>query len=427
MKHIKSIVPILFFLYLPSAAEAQERALTFESYMEHVRKGNLRYLAEQYNVDMAEAALKAATVFPDPELSVGYANNQHWKLQMGYGVDVEASYTLELGGKRRARISVARSEKEVSEALLEDYFRNLRADAALAYLAVLRRKRACAILQSSYLRMLEVSRADSVRHSLGAIAEVDARQSRLEAASMLNEVYAGEGALREVMAQLMLLTGGDGEANMPDSVAGELSYPKLAFDLDELLAAAQANRADLRAAEKAKALSHNSVKLAKANRAIDLGVRLGGGYSAESMNEIAPAPAFTGVTAGISIPLKFSSRNRGEWRAAQLAARQQELACEAMARQIRTEVMQVYHQYIASCRQVEQFHAGGLLDDAEAILKKKLYSYERGETGILEALNAQRTYSEVQMSYGETLYNCAAALVELERACGVLLTDGAFR
>jgi cobalt-zinc-cadmium efflux system outer membrane protein len=67
---------------------------------------------------------------------------------------------------------------------------------------------------------------------------------------------------------------------------------------------------------------------------------------------------------------------------------------------------------------VEQFNTG-LLDEAETVLKKKIYSYERGETGILELLNAQRTYNDVQINYSETLYNCAVALVELQRACGI--------
>jgi len=37
----------------------------------------------------------------------------------------------------------------------------------------------------------------------------------------------------------------------------------------------------------------------------------------------------------------------------------------------------------------------------------------------LEILNAQRTYDEVQAQYIETLFNYNAALVELERSCGI--------
>jgi cobalt-zinc-cadmium efflux system outer membrane protein len=164
-------------------------------------------------------------------------------------------------------------------------------------------------------------------------------------------------------------------------------------------------------------MSQNNLRLAKANRAIDLGLSIGGSYSSVARNEIAPAPAFRGITAGISIPLKFSNTNRGELRAAQFAVKQSELEYEAIELQIAAEVTQAYNKYAVSCRQAEQFTLN-LLDDAEAILTKKMYSYERGETSILEVLNARRTYNDVQTAYSEMLYDCAVALVELNRACG---------
>jgi len=416
---MKSII-ILSSLCISITLTAQSnRVLTFSEYMNNVKNTNISYLAEKYNVDIADANMKAAKVFPDPELSVSYANNQNWDLEMGYGIDAELSYTLELGGKRKARIRAAQSEKEMTESLLEDYFRNLRADAAIAYFDALKQKKMYEILQSSYLRMLELSKADSIRFSLGAITEIDARQSRLEAASMLNDVYTSEGDLRDILVQLLLFEGNK-NMEIPDSIAGELFYPKKEFNMQELIVTAQNNRADLQAAVKTKELSHNNMRLAKANRAIDLGVSLGGGYSSIVRNEIAPAPAFKGIAAGISIPLKFSNTNKGELRAAQMAVRQSELEYEAIEQQIAAEVVQAYNKYVISCRQVEQYNTG-LLDDAELILNKIIYSYERGETSILEVLNAQRTYNDVQTSYNETLYNCIEALVELERACALFI------
>ncbi|MDL2255477.1 TolC family protein [Parabacteroides sp. OttesenSCG-928-K15] len=425
MKH-KSIKSIIISLCLFSlwvllggwGLYAQEKhVLTFDEYLNNVKNNNISYLAEKYNVDMAEANAKAAKVFPDPELSVSYANNQNWDLQMGYGIDAELAYTLELGGKRRARIRVAESEKEMEEALLEDYFRNLRADAVIAYYTALKQKKMYDIQQSSYLRMLDLAHADSIRYRLGSIMEVDARQSRLEAANMLNEVYSSEGELQEIITQLLLFQG-NRDMQMPDSIAGELVYSKRDFNLQELIVVAQNNRADLQAAIKSKEMSQNNLRLAKANRAIDLGLSIGGSYSSTVRNEIAPAPSFKGITVGISIPLKFSNTNKGELRAAQFAAKQSELEYEAIELQISSEVIQAYNKYVISCRQVEQFNSS-LLNDAETILTKKMYSYERGETSILEVLNAQRTYNDVQTTYSETLYSCMVAWVELERACGM--------
>jgi cobalt-zinc-cadmium efflux system outer membrane protein len=203
-----------------------------------------------------------------------------------------------------------------------------------------------------------------------------------------------------------------------DSISGRLSYQQRTFDLSSLIITAQNNRADLQAALMSKEVSAKTLQLARANRAIDLGINIGATHNTIVRNEIAPAPAFTGVTAGISIPLKFSNNNKGEIKAAQYAVKQSEVAYDAVEMQIGKEVMQAYHNYESACRQVEQFQTK-LLSDAGTILKNKTYSYQRGETTLLDVLNAQRTYNDIFRSYCETLYDSMASLVELERACGV--------
>ncbi|MDR1098018.1 MAG: TolC family protein [Tannerella sp.] len=408
---------LILFLCLPAFPVQAQRVLTFGEYLDRVRNANISYLAEKYNVEIAEALVTASKVFPDPELSAGYANNQNWNLQMGYGVDAGLSYTLELGGKRNARIRVAQSEMEMTGALLEDYFRNLRADATLAYLTALKQRELYEIRKSSHVQMLELARADSIRFRLGEIMEVDARQSKLEAAATLDEVLSTGGDLQEVLVQLLLFQG-DATMALPDSIAGALTCLKRTFDPASLVAAAQNNRADLQAALKCRDVSQRNLELAKANRAIDLGISIGGNYSSAVRNEIAPAPAFKGITAGVSIPLRFSNTNKGALRAARLTAEQGEKQYEAIELQISSEVMQAYSRYMTACRRAEHFDTG-LLHDADAIFQKKRYGYERGEASILEVLNARRTYNDVRVNYNEALFDCASALVELERACGI--------
>ena len=74
--------------------------------------------------------LEAAKVFNDPELSVSYGNNQDWDLQMGQSVEAEMSINPDLAGVRRARIAVAQSEKDITEASVSAYLANLRLEAA---------------------------------------------------------------------------------------------------------------------------------------------------------------------------------------------------------------------------------------------------------------------------------------------------------
>ncbi|MEA5005587.1 MAG: TolC family protein [Rikenellaceae bacterium] len=413
----KPIILLYSTLIIVNGFAQEKHVLTFSKYINNVKNANVSYLAERFNINIAEANIQAVKVFPDPELSASYSNNQDWNLHMGYGVDIGLNYTLELGGKRRARIKRAQSEKEMTDALLEDYFRNLRADAAIAYLSALRTKQLSIIQKSSYYQMYKLAQADSLRFYSGTITETDARQSKLEAATMLNDVYKSEGELRNAIVQLQLFQGNI-ILEYPDSIAGKLSFHKREFDLPNLITTAQNNRADLQAALKSKEMSQNDLLLVKANRITDLGLNIGGSYSSKVRNEIAPAPAFKGIVAGISIPLKLSNMNKGELRAAQFAVTQNEMRYQAVELELSSQVTQAYNQYIMTCLQVEQFNTG-LLNEAETILKKKVYSYERGETSMIELLNAQRTYNDVQTSYCETLYNCAVALIELERACGI--------
>ncbi len=413
MKKINFSIALLFACILNISAQT----LTYEIFMNNVRNKNIEYIVEKYNVDIAQAQVEASKVFPDPNFSFSGTDNQERSLKMGYSFDAGLDYTLELGGKRKARIRLAESEREMKDVLLQDYFRNLRADATLAYMNALFQKQLFDVQKQSYQKMAELAHADSIRFSLGSIMEVDAKQSKLEANTMLNDLIQSETELENTILHLYLLQG-DEKMEYSDSIGGTLIYEKRNFDLLSLINSAQNNRTDLLAALKSKEVSQRNLNLSKANRAIDLGLNLGVSRNAEVRNEIAPAPAFTAVSAGISIPLKFSNTNKGEIHAGKLAVEQSEAAYHSVEQQIRTEVMQAYNQYKAACKQVDLFNTGHM-EDARTILKNKTYSYQRGETSILEVINAQRTYNDVLENYYKALLNCTTTLIELERAAGI--------
>ena len=398
-----------------------QRILTYEEYIKNVREKNVEYIVEKYNVSIAEANSQAAKVFPDPEFSFAYENNQDKTIQMGQVYAAELGYTLELGGKRRARMAVAKSEQQMTEALVEDFFRNLRADATLCYLEALKQKQLVGLALSSYQSMRDLARADSLRFRHGEIAEANALQSRLEATTMLTDYYQTEADYKNMLSDLVVFEGGTAdsvETLHATSLQGDLPLIIRMYNLKDLITLAQDNRADLRAAIRNRELSAANLKLAKANRVIDLGLSIGFAHNTVALNEEGYAPKYNAVSAGISIPLKFSNTNKGELRAAQYAERQAAAQYDAVLLQIRKEVEQCYTGYISACRQAE-LYKNSTLTDAATILEKKKYGYSRGETSLLEVLNAQRTANEVYQNYYEALYKANASLVELCRSVGI--------
>lgn len=391
--------------------------MNYSDFLSLVSKNNLGYAAEKFNLNIAEANVEASKVFPDPELAVGVNDTGQHRMQMGYGFSTGLSWTLELGGKRKARISMAKNTSELTKTLLEDYFRNLRADATLNYLNSLKQKDIFKVQLDSYTVLKNIAVADSIRFKLGSITEIDARQSKLEANSVLNEVYQSETDWKTALLELGTILGNQKSDSlyMP---SGDLSKFDRVFDLNELIITAQNNRTDLLAALKNKNVSQDILNLAKANRVLDLGLSFGVQNASVVTNVVAPTPSSNAVSAGLSIPLKFSNQNKGELKAAEYGLEQAAVQYKQTELQIQTEVRKTWFNYLSVQKQVRQF-SNGLLADAKKILEGKVYSYKRGETTLLEVLNAQRTYNETQLSYYETLYNYAVALVELEKTAGI--------
>jgi len=396
--------------------KAQEKELlSFEEYLSLVGNKNLGYASQKYNVSMAEAAIQTANMFPDPQLEMETTNNGV-NQNMGYVYGASLGWTLELGGKRKARVNLARNQSELSKIQLQDFFRNLRADASLGYIDALKSKALLEVQQDSYKNMQQLAKSDSIRYRLGTISLVTSKQSKLEAASLLNEVYQAESAEQQALTSLSVFLG---ESKITDrNVAGDFNAFNRDFSIDDLILQALNERADLLAARQNTEVAKSQISLEKANRIIDLGISAGAERHTEATNEIAPSPTVNAVKMGISIPLKFSNRRNAGLKIAEMAHLQAEVEYKQIEQGIKAEVMQAYQQYTATQKQLRQFH-NGMLTEAQSILEGITYSYKRGESSILEVLNAQRTYNNVRKDYYQALADNAAALIELERKAGI--------
>ncbi|MBE0675039.1 MAG: TolC family protein [Bacteroidales bacterium] len=418
---MKKITAIIISLMLVSDFIAAQTDTTFartyigfNEYLELVAAGNLGYAAEKFNIDISEAAIEQARVFNDPSLSFDYNYSEEGGIYTGFDISSGIETTIAISGKRRARIDLARSESLLIRAIVDDYFRNLRADAAIAYLEALREGHLIRVKSDSYQTLRQLSAADSIRFANGVIMEIDAIQSKVEAGFLLNELFEAEAAWRNALILLTQMTG-RAEKNFTYFPSGSLQVLTREFDQAALAETAIENRSDLLAALNNKYVSQKLLQLVRKERVFDIDVR-----AAIENSYINPGSdlAANAITAGFSVPLKFSNLNKGEIKMSQLQLAQAEELYRMAELQVRTEIAIAYQNYKTTCQQADSFEKG-LLEGARDVLKGKIYSYERGESSLLEVLNSQRTYNEIQSAYYETLFNRAAALVELERAAGI--------
>lgn len=397
-------------------AQALQKPISFPAYMAKVDSGNLEYAAQKLNISIAKAEVVAAKVRNNPEIGFSYFNNEQSKKQMGYGGSVSLSQTFTFG-KRTAAIDLAKSNNELTSSLLSDYLRNLHADAAIYYYGALKQKMLYEVKRDAYQRIHELAQSDSIRAAKGKIMEIDALQSKVEAGLMLNELFQSETEKNQAFTGLSLYMGNNKAMAVLCPEAGiKLAYRD--FHLAELIEIGKMQRADLVAALQNIDVAKKEVKVAQRDNNSDVTFSVEAGHNYEVKNEIAPAPAFNSITAGISFPLPFSKLNRGNVNAAKQRVQQASLLYDHAALQVQNEIIQAYSQYESAFKQVRSFE-NGLLEQSSEVLKGKIYSYNRGETSLLEVLNAQRTYDDVQSQYYEAVFNYNSALIELERNAGI--------
>ena len=379
----------------------QDREISFDAYLNCVGRQNLEFLANKLNVSIADAELAAAKVMPDPSLDF-----EGSKESFSLGL----SYTLELG-KRRFRTGLARSQKEYEQLALEQNFQDLRAQAAELYADAMLQKELLNVKKSSYQYMLELSRSDSLRYVAGEVNENDARQSKLEAVTLLNDVFDQESACYSALEELNRFMGVQSDTlRLPSGTWQKLECK---YTLPELLEIGSKGRADLLAAVKNVEVSRRAYKLASAERRPDIDLSVS--YERD-WHHFWPQARY--LTFGVSIPLTISAGNKGERRAAKYGINQAELMQRDMELQVQSEIKQAWYAFEAEKKKIDQY-LQGVLGDSEKVLDGTVYQYRRGEASILDVLMAQRTYNEVQQDYLETMKGYVTALVGLEKSCGI--------
>lgn len=386
---------------------------TYAQFLQMVGTSNSAYLAEKFNIDIAIAEQQAAKVFNDPEISFTYGNNQDWNLQMGQSYEAGLSYTIPFGPVRSSQMRVAAAMLKIEEAAVADYWCSLKLEAAEAYASAWLAKQQALYLEENWHMMEQIAHGDSLRLEIGDLNAMDAMQSFLESISARSLWLEAKYAYRNALAELSVLIGGKpvDDVELPEQEI-------MLTTLEELQHQALLNRSDLQMAYSQHTLSEQALRLVKAERAPE--ITLGANYihSTEVRNELAPAPQYDGFTVGVSMPIKFSSANKGARLAAEHKVEQADLYYQAVCTRINAEVAQAYNQYLMTVEVLSSYNSS-ILTQAQQIQHSRQLAYEQGEIGLVQLLEANRTYRETLTNYFSSVANHFMAAATLMRSIGM--------
>ena len=400
---------ILILATLFTAATAQN--ISYSEYMERVFRNNIALTAKKMDIEIADAAVTGSQVYNDPSIALTYTNNEDWSKGLGQGIELELSRTFTFG-VRRSRIDLAESERTQAVALLEEYMRNFRADATIAYLEHLRAKMLYDETVEIHNDIREVALNDSMRYLRGDIAKSDWLESRMAQGIAKNSMLAAEAELRNSAIKLGYYMADMNSAEQLRGM-GTLEITEQAAALEHYTKAALEHRADLVVALGNADIAVAAQKFNKAQRRPELDVVLGATYNIAD-------PDFTTIKAGVAMPLKFSNFNKGARLQDELLVKQANIEIEEARLMVTADVMQAYNSFIYATKQSETF-SSEMLSDMQQVVESKRKAYEMGEIAFLDYLIVQRNESEMRGEYIDALFGKAVAWVELQRSTGIEL------
>jgi cobalt-zinc-cadmium efflux system outer membrane protein len=372
--------------------------------------------AARTTIQQSEAQEVTANLRPNPVLSGDYSFVPVFSPSF-FGVpasqaplpqegDANLAYTLELWHKRQARLTAARDQSAVTRSLVADNERSLTFEVASQFVSVLLAESTFDFAQQDLKSFQDTVDIAAARYKAGDTSEGDYLKIKLQLLQFQTDVSTAQLTKIQALAALRQLVGFE---SVPDQfdVEGQLEYLPVRIGLDDLKALALRFRPDLRAAQQSVVGTQSQYRLAKANGKPDLTPQLGWSHAAGEHT----------LNFGLSIELPIFNRNQGEVaRTRYTITQSQELASEA-GQQVLTDVVNAYAAMHTS-DQIVQFYRGGYADAAKKSLDISEYAYHRGAAGLLDFLDAERTYRANQLAYRQALATHMTALEQTRQAVG---------
>ncbi len=362
--------------------------------------------AAGHEVAASDAAVGQAGKIPNPVLSWLREGQQAG----ARSTTVQISQPIELGGKRQARIALARSEADVARSELALRRRAIRADVIAAWYTVLVAQDSQALAQE--LAGLAQRSVDVVarRVAAGKVSPIDETRARLGAVDAATELTRARAELDVARARLGALVGAAPPSTALDGAADALPAPPPRPALQARVpgSGAVARARGQLAAQEAQA------GVERAARVPDLTITLGS--QREDEPELRTAGRRQAVF-GVSVPLPLFDRNDGRLAAALRRTDKARDELAAAERAAGADLDAAWTRY-AAARDEATLLQRDAIPHAYSAWTLTLRGFEAGKFGFLDVLDAQRTWFQARVRRAGALLAAWNAYADIERLAG---------
>lgn len=345
-----------------------------------------------------------------PNPVVGYEGQQIGSDGLAEQDGVVINQEIVRGGKLRLNRAVAAQEMARAEANLAAQRQRVLTDVRMAFYQVLVAQRQIDLARELIRINGEAARAADALFEAKEVGRADILQARLE---VDNSRILANNAFNRHEAVWRGLTSVVGVADLaPQPLAGDVFVSTVDLNFDEALFRLQSASPEVAAAiadidrarwavERALVEPRPNVSLQGLVNWRDNGI---GGRSDGAI--------------GVTVPLPIFDRNQGAILEAQHELAAATRALEQLELELRSRLASVFERY-ASARQQVELYQTTILPTAGEALELTRQTYEVGEINYVTLLTAQRSFSQTNLNYLESILMLRLAEAEIE---GLLLS-----
>jgi cobalt-zinc-cadmium efflux system outer membrane protein len=395
-----------------------QTSLTWEQVKAKFEAVNPALRADADNVDEMRAEEITAFLRPNPQFTLSVDGNQvapHngvWTPFKGTTEQPNFSYLHEREHKRELRLQSAQEGTRITQSQHEDLDRNMVFALRAAFVGTLQAKFVLDLARADleyYDHIIEISRA---RFKAGDLAQIDLDRIELLRVQYESEIETATVNLRTAKIQLLQMLNDRTPVGLFD-VTGPFDFSDELQPLETYRDAALAARPDLQAALQTVQQSVTNHKLAVANGSTD--PTFAGWFTNNSSTNNPNGPQTIG--ASVSVPLRIFDRNQGEKKRTLIDIDRSKQASEAARAQVFSDVDTSYELLRSNIELLKPYKAK-YKDQALRVRDAVTFAYEHGGASLMDFLNAQSDYRQVQLAYAQLIGAYLTAAGQLNLAVG---------
>jgi cobalt-zinc-cadmium efflux system outer membrane protein len=354
----------------------------------------------------AIANVTTAKSFLNPEIEVGTGPSRYRSgsndTRTNWGVAL--AQPLEFPDVRKARREIAESNVNYVSLNTEINQVELRSKVKQGFYQVVQRQDTLRLMEDDRNLLQQIRDRVKLRVDVGESPKYELIKADTEALAAERDYQAALVRVAEAKAFLQGLVGSSMPANY--QVIGELPL-KQSLPTIESLRDQVTQSPYLKQVRAASQTADAKLRLEQNLRNPGLTLKAG----------VEQDPDLTSFRLGLAVPLPLWNQRQGQIAEATANINQVQAQLSDRELALNRDLESSYQRYLIAKNQLNSFE-NGLLAQAESVLKVAESAYKYGERGILEYLDAQRTYRLVKKDYLTARFDYVAAMLEVERLVG---------